>query len=216
MYRHLMRFTSKSGVRADSKGQMSTLSRADCTEKQDLSDPRHQNSPSWPEVPVILAGSFQHCRRQVCIPYFFSSSLFSLLFPLHLSVTFGGVGRDVSEAHGGRTPVLRAPGPKHVARCLSGCVAHVASLMLQVGRGSKNKRRKCHGKWFAAARGPRPGIASAHSRVPTLDVTGVSKSESQWQLLRVGTDEIVSSWCSAAWESPCCSFGPRSPGGTVS
>lgn len=70
MYRHLMRFTSKSGVRADSKGQMSTLSRADCTEKQDLSDPWNQNSPSWPEVPVILAGSFQHCRRQVCIPYF--------------------------------------------------------------------------------------------------------------------------------------------------
>lgn len=48
-------------------------------EKQDLSDPRNQDSPSWPEVPVILAGSFQHCRRQVCIPCFF------LLFFLPLS-----------------------------------------------------------------------------------------------------------------------------------
>lgn len=130
MYRHLlMRFTSKSGVCADSKGLMSTLSRGDCTEKQDLSDPRNQNSSSWPEVPVILAGSFQHCRRQVCIPLFFFFKLFPLPFPLHLSVAFRGVGRDaqgrVSEANGGRTPVLRAPSPKRVARCLSGCIARV-------------------------------------------------------------------------------------------
>lgn len=72
--------------------------------------------------------------------------------------------------------MLRAPALKHVARCLSACVAHVASLMLQPGRGSKNKRRKCGGKWFTAGRGLAPGTASAHPPLPVLDVTGVSKS----------------------------------------
>ena len=52
------------------------------------------------------------------------------------------------------------------------------------------------------------------TRVPTLGVTGVSKSESQGQLLRVGTDEVVASCCGTAWESPGCLFSLRSPGGT--
>lgn len=43
MYRHLMRLMSKSALLADSKGQMSTLSRADCMEKQDLSDPQKES-----------------------------------------------------------------------------------------------------------------------------------------------------------------------------
>ncbi|XP_032566008.1 palmitoyltransferase ZDHHC18 isoform X4 [Chiroxiphia lanceolata] len=75
--------TTNEDVHADSKGQMSALSGANCMEKQDLSDPRNQNSPFWPEVPVILAGSFQHCKRQVCIPFFFFW-LFPLSSPLEV------------------------------------------------------------------------------------------------------------------------------------
>lgn len=116
MYRHLMRLMSKSGLLADSKGQMSTLSRADCMEKQDLSDPQKESKfillarstcyPCW-KLPAL---------HKACLhPPFFFFFFIPTYSPLHLSVTFRGVGRTaqghVSEGNGGRTPVLRAPGP---------------------------------------------------------------------------------------------------------
>lgn len=103
---------------------------------------------------------------------------FAAFPPFHPSATFRGVGRaaQVHRGNGGCTLVQRAAGLKHMARCLSGCIAHVASLMLQLGRGSKNNRRKRGGKWFTAGRGLGPGTASAHPWLPVLDVTRVSKS----------------------------------------
>lgn len=96
MYRHLMRFMSKSGLLADSKGQMSTLSRADCMEKQDLSDPQKESKfillarstcyPCW-KLPAL---------HKACLhPLFFFSSP---LFPLSTSLLYSEVLAELHKA----------------------------------------------------------------------------------------------------------------------
>lgn len=153
-------------------------------EKQDLSDPQKESKftlltrstciPYW-KLPALHPVRF---ASLCCLVVFFFSFCFFLL-PVLLAES--GWQDCTRLSH----PSPTSTEPK--ARGSSSCAAHVPGVCCIWGGGSKNRRRKRGSKWFTAARGPRLGTASAHLRAPTLNVPRVSKSESLWQLLGVGT-----------------------------
>lgn len=80
MYRRvLMSFALKSGACADCEGQTGALSGADVRKSRICLILRINIHPLARSA-VILAGSFQHCTRQVCIPFlpFFPSLSLSI------------------------------------------------------------------------------------------------------------------------------------------
>lgn len=158
--RLLMSFAFKTGLRADSKGRVSALSGAGCTEKQALSEPRKE-----PEFTLLATSTCNASRK---LPALQTACLhpplclFFFYFPLP-SPPFWNLELLAGQHRAGK--LLEVPGTEGTAstawgRCSS---SRGARLVPQLGRGSKSKRRKRAGKWVAAARGPRPGIAAAHS-----------------------------------------------------
>lgn len=171
-----MRFTFKSGVCTGSKDQMSALSGADCMEKQDLSDPQNQNSPFWPEVPVILVIWKLLALQKVCLhPFWFC------FFPFPLHLPFRGVAE-----------LLRAVWVK-----LTVCTPALGAPWLQpraaAGEGKLNKRRKCAGGGAGAASvQPEAAVAAAHPLC-----------HSQFQS-RAGAAAGLGTGEPLGWESPGC------------
>lgn len=142
---------------------MSALRRADCMEKQDLSDPQKES-----KFTLLIRSTCHPCWKLPALhPIRFESFFFVCFSPPFISSSspfcwLRVVGWTAAGCHSTAPPAVS---PK----LLQLCCPHPRHV-LHLQRGSKNRRRKQGGEWFTASRGPRLGTTSARLRAPMLNV----------------------------------------------